>query len=358
MKPLVSPLAHAAALQTLCEPVSVDKPCGDSLEYDNEYAVLQARLSPRADVQYGSFSSKPETPDWLEIERDARRLLSKSKDITLLIWLTRARTRMAGASGLLEGLAALQALLHRYPTHIHPQTQIDEQHDPAVRANALAALCDPEGLLEDVRELVVCANTAARLSVRDIERAMSIPRKPYAQDPAHIQRQLSALHAKRDTNLLSLLACAGCVEDIARWATQQLPDDAPDLKPLRKLLAYLASLDESATASTKVQTQVLNTQAQGLASAAPGPTSFAMPHQLGHEQMHAPAQTNNPDDVTRQREQIRQLLGQVRQWIDQHEPSSPVSILLKQAQRMWGKRFCEVAAMIPPELLQAWDKAD
>jgi type VI secretion system protein ImpA len=60
--------------------------------------------------------------------------------------------------------------------------------------------------------------------------------------------------------------------------------------------------------------------------------------------------------VTDQREQVRQSLAQVRQWIELHEPSSPVSVLLKQAERMWGKRFSEVAHIIPAELLQAWDQ--
>jgi type VI secretion system protein ImpA len=46
----------------------------------------------------------------------------------------------------------------------------------------------------------------------------------------------------------------------------------------------------------------------------------------------------------------------VRVWIEHNEPSSPVSVLLKQAERMWGKRFSEVAGEIPPELLQAWDR--
>ena len=60
--------------------------------------------------------------------------------------------------------------------------------------------------------------------------------------------------------------------------------------------------------------------------------------------------------VTDQREQVRQSLAQVRQWIELHEPSSPVAVLLKQAERMWGKRFSEVAHIIPAELLQAWDQ--
>ncbi|MFY7940178.1 MAG: ImpA family type VI secretion system protein, partial [Burkholderiaceae bacterium] len=162
----------ASVLEWL-KPISEAQPCGDSLEYDGEYAVLAARLMPKADVQYGQFSSQPEPPNWTEIEKDCRRLLLRSKDISVLIWFTRARARTAGAAGLLEGLSALQALLQTYPEQVHPQLMIDGDIDPAVRANALAALCDPEGLLDDVREVLVSGSTAFRLTVRDIERALA-----------------------------------------------------------------------------------------------------------------------------------------------------------------------------------------
>jgi type VI secretion system protein ImpA len=52
------------------------------------------------------------------------------------------------------------------------------------------------------------------------------------------------------------------------------------------------------------------------------------------------------------------LLRHIRHWVERHEPSSPVTILLKQADRMWGRRFAEVAHMIPSDLMQAWDRDD
>ena len=52
---------------------------------------------------------------------------------------------------------------------------------------------------------------------------------------------------------------------------------------------------------------------------------------------------------------LRALLGQVITWIEHHEPSSPVSIVLRQAQNLWGKRYAEIIAAVPPELLAQWD---
>lgn len=60
-------------------------------------------------------------------------------------------------------------------------------------------------------------------------------------------------------------------------------------------------------------------------------------------------------DVAAQRDQVRANIREAREWLEQNEPSSPVAILLKQAERLVGKRFAEVAQVIPPELLAKWD---
>jgi len=355
--------AHAPVPTEMLAPVSAAMPCGESLEYDTEYAVLQARLEPKADVQYGTFQSKPEAPDWVEIERDARRLLLRSKDISILVWFTRARCRMAGATGLLEGLSALQAVLQAYPEQVHPQLVLDGAPDPAVRANALAALCDPEGLLGDLREVVVSGSTAFRLTVRDVERAFAFPRPPYAPEPEGVKRQLADLHAKGDSALMALLACGQCVQGIDQWSHTVLQDDAPNLQPLLNLLAPLASFADAPQRSTKVQADAVEPGAGPLNQEPRFADSSLMLEDTSQQhRAHSLAALNAPlqhhASVTDEREQIRALLRQVRLWIEHHEPSSPVTILIKQADRMWGKRFSEVAGMIPPDLMQAWDRDD
>lgn len=362
----VAATAHTPVPTEMLAPVSATLPCGESLEYDTEYAVLQARLEPKADVQYGKFQSKPEAPDWVEIERDARRLLLRSKDISILVWFTRARCRMAGATGLLEGLSALQAVLQAYPEQVHPQLVLDGQRDPAVRANALASLCDPEGLLGDLREVVVSGSTAFRLTVRDVERAFAFPRPPYAPEPEGVKRQLADLHAKGDSALIALLSCGQCVQAIAQWSHTHLQDDEPNLQPLLNLLASLASFADVPQRGAKVQADAVEQGAERNLRTVAEPY-FADSHLMISDDSHSNraqslAVLNTPlqhhASVAEEREQIRALLRQVRLWIEHHEPSSPVTILIKQADRMWGKRFSEVAGMIPPDLVQTWDRDD
>lgn len=326
------------------EPISEQEPCGASLENDTEYAVLQTRLAPKADVQYGTFATQPPSLDWKEIERDCRRLLLRSKDISVLIWLMRARCNVAGAIGLLEGVLGLQQVLTKFEQHVHPQLQVDGMHDPAVRANALEALCDPEGLLADIREVVISASTALRLTVRDVERASALPKPAYALDTDMVQRQIEDLYHRKDATLLALMRCMQSLEEVNTWAQRNLQDDAPNLQPILKLLGHvLPKSQRSGRAQPVEATARLLPQTK--------PAQHERPVTLNAVNQALPVLS--PAD---QREHIRQSLVQVREWIETNEPSSPAAVLLKQAERVWGKRFSEVAHIIPTDLLLAWDR--
>lgn len=82
---------------SLSDPISEECPCGPDLEYDPEYLLLFTRAAPREEAQYGDFVSTPETINWAELERDACRLLTRSKDIRILVVLLRCRIQQAGA---------------------------------------------------------------------------------------------------------------------------------------------------------------------------------------------------------------------------------------------------------------------
>jgi len=317
-----SPLVPAVELQ----PLNARDPCGPSLEYDAEYAVLLSRMSPRGDAQYGQFVGTPEAPNWAEIERDCRRLLLRTRDINLFVWLCRARTRVAQAAGLAQSLVVLSEVLERWPDAVHPQLVVEGERDPAVRANALAALADPDGLLGDVREIVVAANAARHLTVREIERAWSVPRLADAPSPESVAQQLAQLRlaangdADAPVNLLSQALRA--IRQIADWAARQLGGDAPSLQALIDLLKPFDEIDViRRTEPVSSREGTAHPSLSGLAS----------------------------------RDEVLRAIRIAREWFENHEPSSPAAVLLKQAERMVGQRFALVANAIPLDLLQKWD---
>lgn len=322
------------------QPIDKAAPCGPCLEYDPEYAVLRSRLAPRGEVQYGSFVSTSDAPQWAEIERDCRHLLQRSHDINLLVWLCRACTNLRQAAGLVQATGLLAQALQAWPEAIHPQLVIEGELDPAVRANALAALADPEGLLGDVRGIAVAANSVMRLHVRDVERAFAVPRPADALAPDSVARQLAALCAAggADAPVHLLAQAAQRVQEIDAWCASHLGDQAPSLQPLVRLLAPFAN---AAQPRPRPATDAAHASSDGQGRAPP--SIEAMPKATDH------AAT---------RDAVVTEIRAARSWFEQHEPSSPVAVLLKQAERLAGRRFSEVVDAIPLELLRRWDGED
>jgi type VI secretion system protein ImpA len=52
------------------------------------------------------------------------------------------------------------------------------------------------------------------------------------------------------------------------------------------------------------------------------------------------------------------LIREARQWFEQHEPSSPIPVLLKRAEQFVGKRYVDVVKAIPAELLVQWEQEE
>ncbi|WP_219210048.1 type VI secretion system protein TssA [Variovorax boronicumulans] len=339
--PRATPPAVAAARPVIdwLQPIGALEPCGPSLEYDHEYAVLFSRMAPQADAQYGSFVVTREAPNWAEVERDCQRLLLRTKDINLLVWLCRARTRLGQATGLAHVLGMLLQVLQAWPEAVHPQWLIDGMPEPAVRANALAGLVDPEGLLADVCEIVVASSTAMRLTVRDVERAFAVPRLPDAPSPESVSQQLAALRAasqgRAQTPLALLVQAAAYVHAIEDWARAQLSDEAPSLRALSRILDLFCDPAQKVV----------------------GQPSLPEPVDLPVHVSESPAMTPNPSQA-RTRDDVLADIRSAREWFERHEPSSPVAVLLKQAERMVGKRFSQVADSIPLDLLQKWESAE
>ena len=194
-----------------------------------------------------------------------------------------------------------------------------------------------------------------------------MPRLPTAPEPEAVQRQLQDLHQRRDPQLLTLQACAACVHYLQGWVDRQLRDDAPSLQALSRLLQPLLMGGPPLLPVPGCLDPAAST-AQPAATADPAPTDTPAPPVGPPPQDLPPASEGiaatlpgagfNASASPQSREQVRAALAQARAWVETHEPSSPVAVLIKQAERMWGKRFSEVAHMIPAELLRAWDQDD
>ncbi|KJK13113.1 type VI secretion protein [Burkholderiaceae bacterium 16] len=331
------------------EAITKEEPCGGDLEYDPEFVVLQAKAAPKPDAQYGDFVSAPEAMNWTDLERDCRRLLLRTRDIRILVVLLRCWARLDHAAGLRDGLAVLAQLLTKWPDAIHPQRVVDGEADLALRANALAALSDPEGLMQDVRELPIMANGALRLQIRDVERSFAVPRTTDALPPESVRQQLKDMRVTHSATLAALAEATEIASAIDAWTSDNLPDDRPDLQPLLKLLGTVTGTAHSALGPAV-------TECNAMPPAELHPENVADSWNGNGTADIAEVTTTAPRSASLPIDRDTALSGirTARLWFENHEPSSPVALLLKQAERLTGKRFDEVFQAIPADLVERW----
>jgi len=346
-----------APLHDWLAPVSDSMPCGPDLEYDHDFVVLFAGAAPRQDVQYGAFVGAPDPVNWSELERDCQRLMLRTKDIRVAILYTRCRTRLAGAVGLADGTGLLAAWLDAFAEQVHPQPDVDSGRDATreMRMNAIQALADPEGLLADVREIVLSKSTLARLQMRDVERAFAHPRPADALAPESVAQQLLDVRAQQPDVMAGFDDAMTHLAAIDAWCARHLEGYLPDLSSLTRLLGKLSTpapvnavepLEESrdpTSTSSKSSRNDASAQLEPVNDRAVGATKPI---------------TAQPRSEPADRQAALTLIRTARTWFETHEPSSPIPVLLKRAEQFVGKPYAEVVTAIPVELLLQWEETD
>lgn len=132
-------------LNKLLEPISEESPCGIDLEYDNDFAQLEALFAGGEESQMGDDIIEAQEPDWNAIITLCESLLEKSKDLNLAIYLCTAFLKKRGIPGLNEGLQLTKGLLLQYWDNLYPQLDLEEPEDQRFieRVNLLENLSKP-----------------------------------------------------------------------------------------------------------------------------------------------------------------------------------------------------------------------
>ena len=319
-------------LDTLLAPVDGEAPTGPDLEYDPDFLELERAAAPLAERVIGDSVKEAREPDWDKVAAEATRLLGRSKDVRIVVPLVCAWTRTAGLPGWAAGLELLQRMLLAYWPQVHPCPD-PEDNDPTAQANAIAAVCDTRAALGYFRHAtVVSSPRMGRFSLRDLRVAngsMKIEAAGGGTTPSMADIEACCLDCQ-EQDLVDAAAAAdraaASAEAMAWGMGERLGLAAPDLQPLlqdvRELKAFLD--------------QQVAQRCPALVEASAEP---AAPGDAGE-----PAQTGrieSPQDVSR-------CIDRICDYYARHEPSSPVPLLLRRAQRLIGRDFLALLRDIAP----------
>src|SRR5258705_533651 len=180
----------------LLQPISADRPCGESLEdtpllasFDTfrlfgEAAPPDARPDPRD--HEGKKLLPP--PPWSEIRDRALEALSKSKDLRLLAHLGTASLWTEGLPAFAQTLTVASQWLQTYWTETYPL--VDD--DAILRRNALNCFADQMAVVDRFRRLpLVKSRQHGSFGLREIEIATGL-QQPGEADQRHDEAQINA----------------------------------------------------------------------------------------------------------------------------------------------------------------------
>ena len=319
----------ATIVDTWLQPLA-DSPCGEDLEYDDEFREMEKAAAGREPSQF-ELNGVP--PDWRAVLNHAQALFERTRDLRVAIYWTRARLRTEGASTLREGLRLVGGLLERYWEELHPRL---DDGDAYARINALNDLSSPGGLLGDLRESFVVNDRAiGELRGRDVEVALGSMEPRSGESPpgrGQIEELLRAA-AKTHPKLRDFPAAAiGGID-----ALQQLMRDrvgyaaAPEFKSLRTALSGLSDLMPGEQGSSEGASSDGREDSGGDAGS------------RGSKGILTGAIGSRVDAL--------RAIDLVCEYLERTEPTNPAQLLLRRARRLVNKNFVELVRELAPESL-------
>ena len=330
-------------LEPLLAPLDAPSPTGDNLEYQPEFLALEELAQIRGERAVGDTVKAAEEPDWDKVAAQARQLLGQSKDLRVALHLTTAWLRSDGLPGWCAGVTLVRGLLERYWEGVHPQLDAQDDNDPTARVNAVSALLDTQGVLGYLRNAsFVRSPRLGQFSLRDVRVANGAQKAAPSENGAGEPPTMTVIEACcQDCPVEQLTASFEAIDQslehiraIDRIFVEQLGTAGPDFK---LLLTDLAELRAFVHAHLVQRVPALGqTAADGQDDVAREDGDASKPNERGITEA-----ISGPQDVHR-------ALEILCDYYARHEPSSPIPLLLRRAQRLVGMSFADLLKDLAP----------
>lgn len=328
-------------LQTLLLPIGEAAPAGEDLEYDADFMALERAAAPKAERAMGDAVKAAEEPDWDRVRTLAEALLGRSKDLRVAVHLSTAWIRIGGMPGWASGLTLVRSLLEQYWKDVHPQLDADDDDDPTARVNSIVPLGDALSVLGYFRSTpFVQSPRLGRFSLRDLRIAngsLKVADEESSGELPTVSDIEACCMDCPEADLLASLEAVGVILEQAKAIdaifNEHVGTAGPDLKPLlsdsyelKKFIAARAAarspVDESADNETADDSQDAAVTASGGVAVSAGRIQSA--------------------------EDVRRRLDELCDYYSRTEPSSPIPLLLRRAQRLVGMNFVDLMQDLAP----------
>jgi type VI secretion system protein ImpA len=324
-------------LEELSQAVSDEMPSGENLEYDPQFREMETLFWPESESMVEDDESGGAEPDWKGVEKIANELREKTRDLRLQVYASIASIHTRGLLEFRDNLKLLVVYLDTFWDSVHPQLDPDDNNDPTLRLSTLQNLDDHRFITMALERMkLVELKGMGEFGLREVDIALGKESREEDEEvpdinvirQAFVQSEPEYLAALREAVNESI----GLLKEMDRiWIEKA--DDPSGL-----------SFDNADKALKRVAA-VLD---EYIPVPAGGQAGDAEPGQ--GEAGGAPAMSgaiNGRADVVR-------VLDKICDYYSVHEPSSPIPLLLRRAQRLVEKSFLEILEdMVPDGVKQA-----
>jgi type VI secretion system protein ImpA len=134
-------------------PVSPADPSGPNIRREDMFFAFRSLAAPKPGRYdpVNNVDMPPSPPEWSKVRPEAKRLLRKSKDCTIMVELVKAELNEAGIPGFAAALNLMLSDLKNFWEDVHPQG--DEDDDFWERVGVLRAMADGNAFAKPVENV-------------------------------------------------------------------------------------------------------------------------------------------------------------------------------------------------------------
>jgi type VI secretion system protein ImpA len=348
---------------SLIEAVSADLPCGEDLSYDPAFMELERVAQGGPTDRIVGPDVPAEGPDWRVVQQQASALLGRTKDLRVAVLLAKSLLRTSGLKGFRDGVHLVKELVTRYWEPIHPQLDPEFDFSPIMRGNILRDLCDRASVLNPIRTtpLVSLAGLGS-FSLRDIGLATGELAPTNGVAPPEMSNVDAAFGHCPVEQLEETAAAVGdtlsSVFTIESFMAEKVGAvQTISLEELAGVLRQILQILQARLAERTVQSPA-ETGLNGGNGAHMEATGSSFEPMTGAVQAGPGAGGQKPmriGEISSRNEVIR-ALDAVCGYYERHEPSSPVPILLRRAQRLVSMNFVDIMRNLAPSAMSDIEK--
>ncbi|CDG21493.1 Conserved hypothetical protein with ImpA domain(probable component of SST VI cluster) [Xenorhabdus poinarii G6] len=340
-------------IDALLTPIRADSPCGENLEYDDEFLTLEQILIEKPEQQFGDLLIPAESPNWIEVEKHAIHLLSRAKDLRVIIALMQAWLNLRGLQGYADGLTLLRQILERYWEEVWPRLEFNGEYDHVFRLNTLAAIEDGSPCTIKAQYSIILKSASTELSLLDVCSLLNGTVTDVKGYTGGRSRLIVELEKQSDSaEILAITTIREQLTALNDIIRHHLSDShVPDMPQFLKLLDTLIEFYRAHTSDITLPGNTANSDVAGEAS--------FLKQKTASEQTTATTAIPERTDKVRLahwyeadvscRDDARILLEKAKDYFLKHEPSHPAPMMIDRILRLIDSDFIKIIYDLVPE---------